>query len=139
MANQTVETGADVAAFVAAIADAGQRADAEALIAIMADVSGERACMWGPAIIGFGRYHYVYESGREGDMPRVSFSPRKGQTALYLAGSFPERDALLAKLGKHKTAKVCVYIKRLTDVDLRVLRDLIAASLAERARRYPKG
>jgi Domain of unknown function (DU1801) len=137
MANKTVETAADVAAFVAGIADEGQRADAETLIAMMAAASSELPALWGPSIIGFGRAHYRYESGREGDMPRIAFSPRKGKTVIYLADGFPDQPAILARLGQHKTGKACLYLKRLADADADVLRELIIASLAERQRRYP--
>jgi len=139
MANKTVETSEDVAAFVAGIADDAQRADAEALIAMMADASGEPPVMWGSSIIGFGRYHYRYDSGREGDMARISFSPRKGKTVLYAIDGFPSHPELLARLGKHKTGQACLYIAKLADVDRDVLRELIDASLAEMERRYPKG
>jgi Domain of unknown function (DU1801) len=137
MANKTVETAADVAVFVAAIADEGQRADAETLIAMMAAASGEPPALWGPSIIGFGRAHYRYESGREGDMPRIAFSPRKGQMVIYLADDFPDRAELIAQLGPHKTGKACLYLKRLADADGGVLRELIMASLAESQRRNP--
>lgn len=139
MANKTVETSADVAAFVAGVADAGQRADAEALIAMMADATGEAPRMWGSSIIGFGSYHYRYESGREGDMARISFSPRKGQTVLYITDGFPGHGDIMARLGKHKTGKSCLYVKTLADVDTGVLRELVDASLAEMDARYPKG
>jgi Domain of unknown function (DU1801) len=129
-ANKTVETSADVAVFVAAVADPGQRADAEALIEMMTKASGEPAKMWGPSIIGFGTHHYRYESGREGDTPRIAFSPRKGQTVLYALGGTPTFEANLARLGKHKAGKGCLYIKRLTDVDLQVLTEMVRASLA---------
>jgi Domain of unknown function (DU1801) len=136
-ANKTVETDADVAAVVAAVADPAQRADAEVLIRMMAKVSGYPPKMWGPSIIGFGQYHYHYDSGREGDMCRVGFSPRKGQTVVYIVDGFPGHTELLARLGKHKTGKSCLYIKRLADVDLSVLADLVTASLAVMAERHP--
>jgi Domain of unknown function (DU1801) len=136
-ANKTAETSTDVAVFVADVADPVQRADAEALVAIMAKASGDPPRMWGPSIIGFGSYHYKYESGREGDSLRIGFSPRKGQTVIYLADSFPGHADLMARLGKHKTGKSCLYIKRLSDVDLGILGELIDASLAEMHRRYP--
>jgi Domain of unknown function (DU1801) len=136
MANKTVESDADVAAFVTRIADPGQRADADALIAMMADAAGEPPRMWGPSIIGFGRYGYRYESGREDESCRIGFSPRKGQTVLYLTDGIPGEDAILTRLGKHKTGKACLYVKRLADVDAGVLRELIDASLAEMQRRH---
>ena len=127
--NQTVETGGDVAAFDAAVPDEAQRADAQALIALMARVSGAPPKMWGPAIIGFGSYHYKYDSGREGDMPRIAFSPRKGKTTLYLAPYLVTKSSLMAKLGKHTAGKGCLYIKRLSDVDATVLEALLEQSL----------
>jgi hypothetical protein len=128
--NKTVETCADVNAFVATVTDPAQRADAERLIEIMSSASGHPPIMWGPSIIGFGTHHYRYESGREGDTPRIAFSPRKGQTVLYALSSAPTFEANLARLGKHKTGKGCLYIKRLTDVDFEVLTEMIMASLA---------
>ena len=138
MTNKTRETDADVAAFIAAVSDPRQRADAEALVTMMSDVSGEPPRMWGPSIIGFGRYHYRYESGREGDMCRIGFSPRKGQTVLYIVDGFPAHADHLTRLGKHKTGKSCLYVKRLDDIDANVLRALIGDSIAEMDRRYPK-
>ena len=91
--------------------------------------SGFDAKMWGPAIVGFGSYHYKYESGREGDAPLVAFSPRKAEISLYLSSSFDKRDELLAKLGKHKSAKACVYIKKLEDVDVKVLEKMVELSV----------
>lgn len=139
MANKTVETDADVDAFVAAVGDPEQRADAADLIALMGTASGEPARMWGPSIVGFGRYHYRYESGREGEMCRIGFSPRKGQTVLYIVDGFPAHAEIMARLGKHRTGKSCLYVKRLRDLDRDALEALIAASLAEMDQRYPKG
>jgi hypothetical protein len=135
--NKTKATSDDVAAFVAAIADEEQRADAAALIALLSRLSGEPPVLWGK-IIGFGRYHYRYESGREGDAPRIGFAPRKGQTVLYVMGGFPDHDALVAGLGKIRTGQSCVYIKRLADVDAGALERLAAASLAQMERDYPR-
>jgi len=92
--------------------------------------------MWGPAIIGFGSHHYTYESGREGDMPLVSFSPRKTATVLYGITGFPAAEALLARLGKHTTGSGCIYVKRLTDVDETVLQTLIAKSVEAKRRAH---
>ncbi len=135
--NKTKPTIVHAAAFIAAVPDPVRRADAEVVAAMMARVSGEPATMWGPSIIGFGSCHYKYESGREGDMPRIAFSPRKAETVLYIADGFPAYAELMARLGKHKIGKSCLYIKRLGDVDLTVLEALVAASWAEVARRYP--
>jgi Domain of unknown function (DU1801) len=136
-ANKTQETSADVAAFVANVADPAQRADADALIAMMSKASGNPPRIWGPSIIGFGQYHYRYDSGREGDMCRIGFSPRKGQTVIYIVDGFPGHADLMTRLGKHKTGKSCLYIKRLSEVDMGVLGELVDASLTEMDRRYP--
>lgn len=130
--NKTKETKADVSAFVAALTDAGQQADAKALIKLLTQLCGERPKMWGPNIIGFGRRHYRYDSGREGDICRIGFAPRKGQTVLYLSCDLQKHAKTLARLGKHKTGKDCLYVKRLSDIDLAVLEELCAAGLAER-------
>ena len=135
MANQTVETDASVDDFLDTVA-ADRRADARALTALMARATGEAPAMWGPAIIGFGGYHYRYDSGREGDSCRVGFSPRKAALTLYLGTGHPLRDDLLGRLGRHTTGKGCVYVKRLADVDLAVLEELIATSYADNRRRY---
>jgi hypothetical protein len=134
--NQTQPTGLSVAAFIDKIPDPAQRADAKALAKLLQSASGEKPKMWGPAIIGFGAYHYKYESGREGDMPLVAFSPRKAGLVLYHLTRFAGADALLAKLGKYKTTgKACLNIKKLSDVDHAVLKELaLKASAAVRAR-----
>jgi hypothetical protein len=94
--------------------------------------------MWGPSIVGFGSYHYKYASGHEGDSALAGFAARGSELVVYIAADFEGRDVLLAKLGKHKTGKVCVYIRRLANVDLKVLETLVARSVAETKRRYPK-
>src|ERR1700684_4516279 len=118
--NKTKPTELSVTAFIDAITDPTKRADAKALVELMQGAAGEKPKMWGPSIIGFGSYHYKYDSGREGDMPLVGFSPRKAAAVLYLAG-LSDSEALLAKLGKHTTGKGCLYIKKLADVDKKVL------------------
>jgi Domain of unknown function (DU1801) len=128
--NKTKPTKVSVAAFVAAIADPVRRADAKVLVKLLQNAAGEKPKMWGPSIIGFGSCHYKYESGREGDMPIIGFSPRKAATVLYnLIGSC-DAAALLAKLGKHTTGKGCLYIKKLSDVDQKVLQALAVKSVA---------
>ncbi|MFN5632112.1 MAG: DUF1801 domain-containing protein [Sphingomonadales bacterium] len=136
--NKTQATVARVEDFVTGIADENQRADARSLIAMMTRLSGEPATMWGPSIIGFGRYRYRYDSGREGEMCRIGFSPRKGQTVLYLIDGFEGHAELMAKLGKHKTGKSCLYVKLLSDIDLVVLEDMCRSSLAYMAAEYPE-
>ena len=121
--NKTRPTDASVDDFIAAVDRPVRRADAAIVRAMMERVTGEPATMWGPAIIGFGTCHYRYASGREGDMPRVGFSPRAANLALY-TGGFADYDALLARLGKHKRSKACLYVKKLADVDLAVLEDI---------------
>ena len=132
--NKTKRTEASVAEFVGAVMDPARRADAQALLRLMQSVAGERPKMWGPSIVGFGSYHYKYESGREGDMPVIAFSPRKPATVLYgLIGS--GAATLLAKLGKHTTGKGCLYIKKLTDVNQDVLKSLMARAMAAKQAR----
>jgi hypothetical protein len=127
--NKTKPTKLSVAAFIDAIPDSTRRADAKALVKLMQNAAGEKPKMWGPSIIGFGSYHYRYDSGREGDMPLIGFSPRKAATVVYgLIGS-TDSKALLPKLGKHTTGKGCLYVKKLADVDQQVLETLIAKSL----------
>jgi hypothetical protein len=129
--NKTKATEASVAAFVDALEPA-RRLDAKAEIRMMKNATGEKPKMWGPSIIGFGIQHYKYESGREGDTVLVGFSPRKAATVMYgLIGS-KDAEALLTKLGKHTTGKGCLYIKSLSDVDEKVLEELIAKSVAAR-------
>lgn len=130
-ANKTKVEAQDPAEFIAAVPDERRRTDAERLSALMAEVSGEPARMWGSSIVGFGQYRYRYDSGREGDASLVAFSPRKDSLVLYLGGEEPERGERLARLGKHKDGVSCVYVKRLSDVDEGVLREMIAASVAQ--------
>jgi hypothetical protein len=135
--NKTQAHDGDVTAFINGVADEGQRADAHAIAAMMTRLSGEPPKMWGPSIIGFGSYHYKYDSGREGDSLRIGFSPRKGQTVLYLIDGYAGKEAQLARLGKHKLGKSCLYIKRLSDVDTSVLEEMVVGSLAYMAEKYP--
>lgn len=136
-ANKTVPTGADVDAFVEAVADPAQRSDARTLVAMLQRLSGEAPYMWGSSIVGFGTYHYRYDSGREGDAARIAFSPRAGKTVVYVADGFPGHAEILARLGKVKTGKSCLYIKRLSDVDIDAFEHLVTGSLAMMAERYP--
>jgi hypothetical protein len=131
-ANKTQQTDANVEAYYAAIPDPSRRADCEVLAGMMQKATGEPAKMWGPGIVGFGNIHYKYDSGREGDTCLLGFASRKDAMALYIGlGGSPESHAtVLAKLGKHKTGKGCLYIKRLADVDTKVLMMLLKASAA---------
>jgi hypothetical protein len=126
---KTTETELSVKDFIKKIPDAQRQKDALAIVDIMEKQSGFPAKMWGPAIIGFGSYHYVYESGHEGDTPLVGFSPRKTEFALYLSSAFEKREELLKLFGKHKTAKACIYIKKIEDINVDVLKKMVAASL----------
>ncbi|MBI2808308.1 MAG: DUF1801 domain-containing protein [Planctomycetes bacterium] len=126
MAEQkTKPTGVSVESFLNQVANAQERADAFTVLAMMKDVTGMEPRMWGPSIVGFGEYHYKYASGHEGDCCLIGFSPRKGQMSLYITPGFEKFKTYLKKLGKHKTGKVCLYIKKLADVDLAVLREMI--------------
>jgi hypothetical protein len=127
--NKTKAIRASVSAFLAAIPDDTKRADAKTLAKLMHAATGEKPKMWGPSIIGFGTHHYIYASGHEGDMPLIGFSPRKPALVLYLT-RFQGSDALLAKLGKHTSGKGCLYIKKLADVDTKILKQLIDKSAA---------
>ncbi len=126
--NKTQQTKASVATFVEAIPDDAKRADAKSLLKLMQAATGEKPQMWGPAIIGFGSRHYKYESGREGDMPMVAFSPRKAAIVLYSLLAPADSAAQLAKLGQHTTGKGCLYIKKLSDIDQAVLKTMVAES-----------
>ena len=134
--NQTKPTRLSVAAFVNALTDQTRRADAKALVKLMQSATGEKPKLWGPSIIGFGSYHYKYDSGREGDAPIAAFSPRKAATVLYLKLELSGADSLLAKLGKHTASKGCLYIKKLADVDQKVLEALVVKSVAAVRARY---
>jgi len=136
--NKTKPTEQSVNAFLDQLPDPLQRADAHALVKLFQSATGEKPKMWGPSIIGFGAYHYKYESGREGDMPLIAFSPRKAATVLYNLTCFPGADPLLAKLGKYTTGKACLNIKKLTDVDPTVLQELSAKAAAAMRARHPK-
>jgi len=126
--NKTKATDASVDAFLDKVEPEPRRADGRVLLDMMTRITGESAVMWGSSIIGFGVNRYRYESGREGEICRIGFSPRKAQLVLYLAAAMPGRDALLARLGKHATGQGCLYITRLATVDMAVLEELIARS-----------
>lgn len=134
---KTKPTAASVDKHLAAVATDAQRADAHSLIALMRRVTREEPKMWGPSIIGFGSYHYRYDSGREGDSPLTGFAARGNGFVIYVTTGFAGHESLLAKLGKHKTSTACLYIKRLADIDLKVLEALVTRSVAQMKRRYP--
>ena len=135
--NKTQATALSVSAYIDTIADETKRADAKALVKLMQTATGEKAKLWGPSIVGFGSYHYKYDSGREGDMPLIGFSPRKAAIVLYLMLGTGNYEPQLAKLGKHTTGKGCLYIKKLADVDQKALADLIARCVAGMRAKYP--
>ena len=135
--NKTQQTQASVDEFIDGVENDTRRSDARALLEMMERVTGEAPKMWGASIIGFGRYHYRYDSGREDDWMRVGFSPRKSNTSLYMMSKPANYDALLERLGKHKTGASCLYVNRLADVDMDVLEQMVAgaweASIAQYA------
>ncbi len=133
---KTRETAASVEEFLNGIENRTRREDGLALLELMREVTGEEARMWGSSIVGFGSYHYVYESGREGDAMLTGFSPRKQNLAIYVMPGFSAYDSLLDKLGKHKTGKSCLYINKLADVDLKVLRTLVRRSVQVMRKKY---
>lgn len=123
--NKTQPTAASVEEFLAGVEHPVRRADGCRLLELMSGITGEEAQMWGPTIVGFGRYHYKYDSGREGDAAAVGFSPRKGSLSLYGLTYAPESAGLLGRLGMHKTGAGCLYVNKLEDVDEAVLAELI--------------
>lgn len=136
--NKTKPTRVSVKAYLDAVPSARRRDDARVVAAMMKAATNSPARMWGPSIVGFGSYHYTYASGREGDSPLVGFSPRKDALTLYILGGFKTYEALLEKLGKHKRGAACLYIKSLDDVDLKVLKKLITASVKHMRKLHPK-
>jgi Domain of unknown function (DU1801) len=135
---KTKPTKVSAESHIAAVANEEQRKDARTLVALMRRVTRQEPRMWGPSIVGFGSYHYKYASGHEGDSALAAFAVRGRELVVYIAPDFEGRDVLLAKLGKHRTGKVCVYIRRLADVDVKVLETLVAQSIADTKRRYPQ-
>ena len=133
---KTKATEVSVDAFLDAVADPGRREDARKIRATMERISGEPATMWGPSIVGFGRYHYRYDSGHEGEMARIGFSPRAKELVFYL--EFPGHQALMNQLGKYRTGKCCLYVKRLADIDESVLEALIAGALDYMREKFPE-
>jgi hypothetical protein len=122
---KTKKTGVSVESFLDKVADERQRADAYTVLELMKSITGLPPKMWGPSMIGFGEYHYKYESGHEGDCFMMGFAPRKGTLSLYFMAGLDAYAKLLAKLGKHTTGKTCLYVKKLEDIDLKVLRTMI--------------
>jgi len=141
--NKTVVTPVPVEDFIASVEPQAKREDAKVLDALFRKVTGEEPAMWGPTIIGYGSYHYKYETGREGDAMRSGFSPRKAKHSLYFMGRYCDEetgkkvDALLEKMGKHKSGASCVYVNKLADIDLGVLEEIIAECWEAMNRKYP--
>ncbi|HEX6426209.1 MAG TPA: DUF1801 domain-containing protein [Niastella sp.] len=135
--NKTTETKNSVEDFINTVADETKRNDSIELVRLMKQHSGFDAKMWGPNIVGFGSYHYKYASGREGDAPLVGFSPRAKEISLYFAQDFTEREKLLQLLGKHRSGVGCVYIKKLQDINIEVLAELITSSVRHLQQKYP--
>jgi hypothetical protein len=134
---KTTETDHSVIKFIENVENPKKREDAYQLLDIFTETSGFEAKMWGPSIIGFGSYHYKYESGHEGDAPLVGFSPRKAKISLYLASAVSQQENLLNELGKHTTGKSCVYVSKVADIDVGVLKTLINESIKFLKKTYP--
>ncbi|QTN18184.1 DUF1801 domain-containing protein [Brevundimonas sp. AJA228-03] len=130
-------TAVSVEDFIAAVEDPRRREDAAAVVALLARATGLAPTMWGSSIIGFGRYHYRYDSGHEGDAPLVGFAPRKANLVFYMAAGEAARADVLSRLGKHKTGKGCVYVNRLSDIDPDVLVEMARGSIETLQARYP--
>ncbi len=134
--NKTKATEVTPKDFIAALDDGLRKTDAETLVKWMTKVTGLKPKMWGPSIIGFGRYHYKYDSGREGEMCLVGFSPRKANMVVYVLTGYAGLDDKLARLGKHKTGQSCLYINKLADVDLDVLEEIVRDSVTAMRGKY---
>ena len=126
---KTRPTKVKVEDFLNAVEHPTRKKDGFELLRIMKEITKKKAIMWGPSVVGFGTYHYKYKTGREGDMPLVGFSPRKQSLSVYIMPGFDEYKDLLGKLGKHKTGKACLYINKLADVDISILRKIIKKSV----------
>ncbi|MCK8464197.1 DUF1801 domain-containing protein [Aliiroseovarius sp. S1339] len=136
-ANKTQATTQDVARFIETVDPMAKREDARVLDQVFRDVTGFQPAMWGPTIIGYGRYHYRYDSGREGDFLATGFSPRKARHSIYIMPGYADFGDILARLGKHKMGKSCLYVNKLADIDLGVLAELIRAGLRDLDQKWP--
>ena len=134
---KTKPTGASVEAFIEAVEPTGRREDARVVCQMLGEVSGCEPEMWGPSIVGFGRYRYTGPNGKPAEWPRIGFSPRKANLVMYLAPGFEQQQALMSRLGKHKVGVSCLYLGRLKDIDMTALRELAERSLATTRERYP--
>ncbi|WP_234570719.1 DUF1801 domain-containing protein [Rhodohalobacter sp. 614A] len=127
--NKTQPTDQSVKSFIEALDDQQKIADSYSLVKLMKEVTGCDPKMWGPSIIGFDQYYYKYESGREGNMLKAGFSPRKREFSIYIMSGFKRQEELLQKLGKHRTGKACLYVKKLDDIDMDILREMVEESV----------
>lgn len=135
--NKTTETQNSVTDFINAVENEAKRNDAFELLKMMQKTTGFEPKMWGPSIIGFGSYHYKYDSGHEGDAPLAAFSPRKAATTVYFYLPEENRAELLSQLGKHKSSKACIYVNKLTDIDIEILKKIILLSIEYTQKLYP--
>ncbi len=133
---KTKETNKSVTRFLGTIADETKRNDCLELLAMMEEITNSKAKMWGDTIVGFGNYHYKYASGREGDWFVTGFSPRKQNLTIYIMPGFSNYETLMTKIGKHKTSKSCLYVKRLDDLDRKILKRLVAQSVKQMCEIY---
>jgi len=136
--NKTKETDLSVNDFINNVEDETKRDDSFYLTKLMQEITGCEPKMWGGSMVGFGNYHYKYDSGHEGDFFRAGFSPRKAALTLYIMAGFSRYDELMGKLGKYKTGKSCLYVKKLADIDLVILQDLVTSSVDYMKKRYPE-
>ncbi len=136
--NKTVATNGNINTFLASVGNEKRVADCRVVMDLMAAVTKTKPKLWGNSIIGYGEYHYRYDTGREGDMPRVALSPRKQNLVLYVMPGFSELQDLASKLGKHKVGKSCLYVNKLEDIHLPTLKKMIAKSWSIMNKRYPK-
>ncbi len=135
--NKTAETTASVTSFIEKTGDPIKREDSYKIAALIKNQTGFEPKMWGSSIIGFGSYHYKYDSGHEGNAPLIGFSPRNNALTLYMASNFEGKEQLLRQLGKHRTGVGCIYIKRLDDVNIDILKKMVDRSVAHLQNRYP--
>ncbi len=138
MSIKTKPTKKSVTKFLNSIANETKRKDAKTILQIIKKVTGKKPVMWGDSIVGFDTYHYKYASGREGDWPMTGFSPRQQNLTVYIMPGFGNYQNLLKKLGKHKTAVSCLYIKKLADVDLKILEEIIRRGYEDMKKKYAK-
>lgn len=135
--NKTTQNNRSVEDFLDSVENEKRREDSKKVLKMMWETTGENPRMWGSSIVGFGTYHYKYASGREGDFMKVGFSPRKNALTVYIMSGFDRHDELMEKLGKYKTGKSCLYIKKLEDVDMDILKELVVESVAYVDEKYP--